>query len=67
MPDMDGIHVLKTLRSMACFAETPIIVLSAKGQLHEINAGMEAGADTYLCKPVMFDEILNTIMRHLTL
>jgi DNA-binding response OmpR family regulator len=66
MPDMDGIQALKTLRSTACFSETPIIVLSAKGQLHEINAGIEAGADTYLCKPVMFDEILNTIMRHLT-
>jgi DNA-binding response OmpR family regulator len=67
IPHMDGIQVLKTLRSAPRFAETPIIVLSAKGQLHEINAGMEAGADTYLCKPVMFDEILNTIMRHLTL
>jgi DNA-binding response OmpR family regulator len=66
MPDMDGIQVLKTLRSTASFAETPIIVLSAKGQLHEINAGIEAGADTYLCKPVMFDEILNTIVRHLS-
>ncbi|MGD9008551.1 MAG: response regulator [Desulfobacteraceae bacterium] len=66
MPDMNGVQVLKTLRSIACFAETPIIVLSAKGQLHEINAGIEAGADTYLCKPVMFDEILNTIIRHLT-
>ena len=66
MPDMDGIQVLKTLKSDTCFAETPIIVLSAKGQLHEINAGIEAGADTYLCKPVMFDEILNTIIRHLT-
>jgi two-component system KDP operon response regulator KdpE len=66
MPNMDGIQVLKTLRSITRFSEIPIIVLSAKGQLHEINAGLEAGADTYLCKPVMFDEILNTIMRHLT-
>ena len=66
MPDVDGIQVLETLRRNTRFAQTPIIVLSAKGQLHEINAGIEAGADTYLCKPVMFDEILNTIMRHLT-
>jgi DNA-binding response OmpR family regulator len=65
IPDMDGIQVLKTLRSTACFADTPIIVLSAMAQLHEINAGIEAGADTYLCKPVMFDEILNTIRWHL--
>ena len=66
MPDMDGIQVLKSLRSTPFFAERPIIVLSAKGQLHEINAGIEAGADTYLCKPVMFDEILTTVKRHLT-
>lgn len=66
MPDMDGLQVLETLRGTTSCAETPIIILSAKGQLHEINAGIEAGADTYLCKPVMFDEILNTIKRHLT-
>ncbi len=66
MPDMDGIQVLTTLRSTPRFAETPIVVLSAKGQLHEINAGMKAGADTYMCKPVMLDQILNTIARHLT-
>jgi DNA-binding response OmpR family regulator len=66
MPDMDGIQVLKSLRSTPCFAKTPIVVLSAKGQLHEINAGIEAGADIYLCKPVMFDEILTTVKRHLT-
>ena len=65
MPQMDGIQVLKKLRGMPRFAETPIVVLSAKGQPHEINAGLEAGADSYLCKPVMFEEIFKTIQGYL--
>ena len=65
MPGMDGIQVLKKLRRHPLFMETPIVVLSAKGQPHEINAGLVAGADTYLCKPVMFDEIFNTIQKYL--
>ena len=61
MPKKDGISVLKELRSIPLFAETPIIVLSAKGQLHEINMGLKAGASAYLCKPVMPNDIINTI------
>ena len=61
MPGMDGIQVLKELRRNLRFMDTPIVVLSAKGQPHEINAGLVAGADIFLCKPVMFDEIFNTI------
>lgn len=63
MPSMNGIEVLKELKSDPEFAKTPVVVLSAKGQLHEINAGLEAGADEYLCKPVMLNEIVNTIKR----
>ena len=66
MPKKDGISVLKELRSNPRFAETPIIVLSAKGQLHEINMGLEAGASTYLCKPVMPHDIINKIEEFLS-
>ena len=66
MPKKDGIGVLSDLRSDPKFKETPIVVLSAKGQLHEISAGIEAGASAYLCKPVMIGEIVNTIERYLS-
>jgi DNA-binding response OmpR family regulator len=66
MPKKDGISVLKELRSIPQFVETPIIVLSAKGQLHEINMGLKAGASTYLCKPVMPNDIIMKIEEFLS-
>lgn len=61
MPKKDGIEVLKELRSIPEFKQTPIVVLSAKGQLHEINAGIKAGATSYLCKPVVLQNIIDKI------
>lgn len=66
MPKKDGISVLKELRSNPKFSKTPIVVLSAKGQLHEISAGIEAGASSYLCKPVVLDDIVDKIGEYLT-
>lgn len=66
MPKKDGITVLKELRSDQRFADTPIIVLSAKGQLHEINMGLKAGASAYLCKPVMPNDIINKLDAYLS-
>lgn len=66
MPKKDGIAVLKELRAMPEFTETPIIVLSAKGQLHEINLGLKAGASSYLCKPVMPNDIINKLDEYLS-
>lgn len=61
MSNKDGIEVLKELRAIPDFKKTPIVVLSAKGQLHEINEGIKAGASSYLCKPVVLQNIINKI------
>ncbi len=66
MPKKDGISVLKEMRSIPKFAQTPIIVLSAKGQLHEINLGLKAGASAYLCKPVMPNDIITKLDEYLS-
>lgn len=59
MPKMDGITVLKKLRSLKI--TTPILLLTAKGQLDDKVLGLEAGADDYLPKPFFMKELLARI------
>ncbi|MGD8386212.1 MAG: response regulator [Desulfobacteraceae bacterium] len=61
MPKMSGIEVCKRLRSDGRTETTPIIMLSAKAQSDEIQAGLDAGANRYLCKPLGFPDILSEI------
>ncbi|MFI0975652.1 response regulator [Streptomyces sp. NPDC021093] len=55
LPDMDGIDVIKALRS---WTRVPILVLSARSGSPEKIAAFEAGADDYLTKPFSMDELL---------
>ncbi len=51
MPDMDGIEVLKKLRSDSRYKDIPVIMATAKGtEMDKIN-GLNLGADDYLAKP----------------
>ncbi len=56
LPGMDGITICKTLRKEA--NHTPILMLTAKGQLQDKIEGFESGADDYLTKPFAFEELL---------
>jgi DNA-binding response OmpR family regulator len=49
MPGMSGIDVLRALRDRG--DETPVILLTARGQEKDIEAGFAAGADQYVTKP----------------
>lgn len=55
LPDIDGLKVLKNLRSMD--NETNVLILSARGQLQSKIEGLDAGANDYLCKPFYFEEL----------
>ncbi|HEY3374491.1 MAG TPA: response regulator transcription factor [Candidatus Aquicultor sp.] len=59
LPKMDGIEVCKQLRE--CRIHTPILMLTAKGKLHDKVDGLNAGADDYLVKPFAFIELLARI------
>src|SRR4051794_36995414 len=52
MPKLDGIEVCRRLKSDASQPFVPIILLTAKSDSKDIVAGLEAGADEYLTKPV---------------
>lgn len=62
MPVKDGLAVLKKLKTIEDCKEIPVIVLSAKNQLHQIREGMDLGASAYLCKPTHPDIIMKTVL-----
>ena len=52
MPGRDGIEVCRSLRQRQGRAYTYVLLLTARGQKEDIVAGLEAGADEYVTKPV---------------
>lgn len=64
LPGEDGMTVLKTLRKTDC--DTRVLILSARCEVADKVAGLDAGADDYLTKPFHLDELAARI-RNLTL
>jgi two-component system sensor histidine kinase ChiS len=58
MPRMSGFEVCRRLRVKHPVSDLPVIMLSAKGRTEEIVAGIEAGANDYLVKPVLRQELV---------
>lgn len=56
MPHVDGLSVCRTLRQRG--DRTPILVLTARHEVSDRVAGLDAGADDYLVKPFALDELL---------
>lgn len=56
MPKMDGLEVLEKARSAG--VTTPVLFLTAKGQLEDRVVGLERGADDYLPKPFATSELI---------
>ena len=55
LPGMDGMEALRRLR--AASQPVPVLILSARDQLQDRVAGLDAGADDYLMKPFDMDEL----------
>ncbi len=58
LPDGNGVDFCKKVRAHKNLAATPVIMLTGKGQLGDKTEGFEAGADQYLVKPVLPQELL---------
>lgn len=59
MPEMDGVSVLKTLRKKGI--STPVILLTAKGEVTDMVSGLDQGADDYIAKPFSSEILLARI------
>lgn len=67
LPDMDGVEVIRSIRS---WSNMPIIVISARSDDDDKITALDAGADDYLTKPFSVDELLARLrvtIRHLSI
>ena len=61
LPDMDGIEILRKLRSSAATEKIPVIMASARGTEYDKVMGLDLGADDYLAKPFSMMEMVSRI------
>lgn len=68
MPNMDGLELLKNIRSDAGLATTPVLMVTAEAKKENIIAAAQAGASGYVVKPftaAILEEKLNKIFEKL--
>jgi two-component system response regulator MtrA len=63
LPGIDGIEVCREIRRQS--TRVPIVMLTAKGDTHDVVKGLEAGADDYMVKPFKPSELLARIRTRL--
>ena len=63
MPNVDGLTVCRTVRSTG--DKTPILILTARHEIDDRVAGLDAGADDYLVKPFALEELLARVRARL--
>ncbi len=56
LPGMDGLTIIETLRQEG--VRTPVLILSALGEVDDRVQGLRSGGDDYLAKPYAFSELL---------
>jgi len=59
IPEIDGLELLKTIRSWGM--DTPVLIITAKNTKEDVVRGLDTGSDDYLTKPFSFEELLARI------
>ncbi len=67
MPKMSGYEVCRKIRQQFPANEIPVVMLTAKNQVSDLVAGLEAGANDYVTKPILKNELLARIKTHINL
>jgi DNA-binding response OmpR family regulator len=66
LPGMNGLDVLKAIRSDRVLAKLPVIVLTAKGQASDRKAAEAIGASAFITKPFSNAELVDRVARFAT-
>jgi DNA-binding response OmpR family regulator len=61
MPDISGIEVCRQIRANPKTAELPVMILSASGNKEDREMALEAGADTFIQKPISPTELVGRV------
>ncbi|MBN2461131.1 MAG: response regulator [Candidatus Cloacimonetes bacterium] len=62
MPEMNGYDACKWLKNDARTKDIPLFMLSAKGQMTDLDEAFNVGADNYITKPFDVEKLHKTIM-----
>jgi two-component system cell cycle response regulator DivK len=66
LPDIDGLEVLRRLRSFPEMKDVPIVAMTAQAMPDEIESFVAAGCDGYIQKPISLKTFRAEVQRHLT-
>lgn len=61
LPKVDGLEILKSIKSNKQLKTLPIVVLTSSNQLKDIHEAYQLGANSYILKAIDFDEFSNAI------
>ena len=61
LPEEDGIHILKKLRTRPDTRKLPVMMLTAKGSEYDTVVGLDSGADDYIPKPFRMMELISRV------
>lgn len=63
MPKVDGFDVLRRIRSDARTKSIPVVVMTSSQEDRDITESYDLGVNSYVSKPVVFDEFANTVVQ----
>ncbi|MBT3338045.1 MAG: response regulator [Anaerolineae bacterium] len=63
MPEVSGLDILEFVRRRATWNDLPVVMLSTEAADATVDKAMALGADGYVTKPVMIDELENEIKK----
>lgn len=66
LPKVDGLEVLKQIKSHPCSSHIPVVVLTSSGEDRDIQTAYQLGANSYITKPVDFAKFIE-VAEHIEL
>ena len=65
MPKMDGFEACRRIRNLAMTSSIPIIMVTTRGEEHNVETGYQAGCTDYVTKPIDGVELLSKLRNYL--
>jgi two-component system chemotaxis response regulator CheY len=65
MPDINGLELVKFIRSNAAYAQVPLIIISTEGRERDRDRGLSLGANAYLVKPFTPEALVDLVRKYL--
>lgn len=65
MPKMDGFEAVRRIRLMATVSAVPIIMVTTRGEEHNVETGFAAGCTDYVTKPINSGELMEKLRNYL--